>query len=231
MANAIVKYTSGSSFTNKILHLEGREVFGSTKQKVNITPGLEGDLDRVNFFRLRVNTTLSGFVGSNVDVGESSGIVRDEPFVLTFQGFKVQEHVCRDSVWRIERCPPLSNTRCFVIQKDSMKHYDTRIIAKKIVHGIPSPYYNGLWSNLKRSAQIHHKFWFCVNNLTHCVGRIGRKYHVDRPLVPSTWPMQVGTNLIQFEMIALGEARFILCEACKCVFRTLFVNENTTHCK
>jgi len=43
--------------------------------------------------------------------------------------------------------------------------------------------------------------------------------------------MQVGTNLIQFEMIALGEARFILCEACKCVFRTLFVNENTTHCK
>jgi hypothetical protein len=30
----------------------------------------------------------SGFVGSNVDANESSGIVRDEAFVLTFQRLK-----------------------------------------------------------------------------------------------------------------------------------------------
>ncbi len=58
----------------------------------------------MNFFRPKVNTTSSGFVGSNVDVGKSSGIVRDETFVLTFQGLKVQERVCRDGVWKIERC-------------------------------------------------------------------------------------------------------------------------------
>jgi len=39
--------------------------------------------------------------------------------------------------------------------------------------------------------------------LTRCVGGIGRKYCVNRPLVPSTWPMQVGT--IQFEVIVLEE--------------------------
>jgi hypothetical protein len=48
----------------------------------------------------------SGFANSNVDVGESSGIFRVESFVLTFQGLKVQERVCKDGVWRIERCPP-----------------------------------------------------------------------------------------------------------------------------
>jgi hypothetical protein len=35
----------------------------------------------------------NGFTSSNVDVGESSGIVRDEAFVLIFQGLKVQECV------------------------------------------------------------------------------------------------------------------------------------------
>jgi hypothetical protein len=102
----------------------------------------------------------SGFASSNVNVGKSSGIVRDEPFVLTFQGLKVQEHVCGDGVWRIEKCPPSSNIHCFVIQKDSMKHYKAKIIAKKIVCGIPNPYYDNLWYDLKGFASIRHKFWF-----------------------------------------------------------------------
>ncbi len=141
---------------------------------------------------------------------------------------KVQEHVCGDGVWRIDRCPPSLNIHCFAIQRDSMKHCDTIFIAKKMVHGIPNPCYDGLWSDLKGFAPIHHKFWFCANDLIHCVGGIGRKYCVDRPLVPSTWLVQVGTNLIQFEVTTLEEARFFLCETCKCALWTLFVNECTT---
>jgi hypothetical protein len=39
---------------------------------------------------IEINATSSGFTGSNVDVGESNiGIVRDETFVLNFQGLKV----------------------------------------------------------------------------------------------------------------------------------------------
>jgi hypothetical protein len=81
MANTIAKYTNGSSFTTKIPHLDGQEVFGSTKWRANITPRLEGDShmhDHVNFSQLKVNTMSSGFAGSNVDVGESSGIVRND---------------------------------------------------------------------------------------------------------------------------------------------------------
>jgi hypothetical protein len=89
---------------------------------------------------------------------------------------------------------------------------DARIIAKKTIHGILNPCYNGLWFDLKGSASIRHKFWFCANDLTCCVGGIGRKYYVDRPLVPSMWSMQVGTNLTHFEVTTLEEAGFVMCE-------------------
>ncbi len=87
-----------------------------------------------------------------------------------------------------------------------MKHCDTKITVRKPVHGIPSPCYDGLWSDLKGSAPIYHKFWFCVDDLICYVGGTGKKYCVDRPLVPLMWLVQVGTNLIQFEVIALEEA-------------------------
>jgi hypothetical protein len=141
--------------------LEGQEIFGSTKRKANIALRLEGNSHRhdcVNFSQPKVNAMSSGFTGSNVDVGEFNGIVRAEAFVLTFQELKVQKRVCGDGVWRIERCPPLSNTHCATIQRNLMKHSDTIIIARKIVCGIPSPSYNGLWCDLKRSAPICHKF-------------------------------------------------------------------------
>ncbi len=136
--------------------------------------------------------------------------------------------MCDDGVWRIEKCPPSSNTHCFVIQRDSMKHCDVRIIIRKIIHGIPNPCYDGLWCDLKGSTPICHKFWFSVDDLIRYVGRTGRNYCVDRPLVPSTWPVQIGTNLTQFEVTVLEEARFVMCEVCKCAPQTFFVNESTT---
>jgi hypothetical protein len=102
MANTVAKYTSKSSFTTKTPHLEGQEVFGSMKQRADITLGLRRDShkhDCVNIFQPKINVTSSGFTSSNVDVGKSSGIVKDEAFVLTFQGLKVQECVCGDDVY------------------------------------------------------------------------------------------------------------------------------------
>ncbi len=111
-----------------------------------------------------------------------------------------------------------------------MKHCDVKIIAKRIVCGILNPCYNDLWFDLKRFALICHKFWFCVDDLIHCVGGTRKKYCLDRPLVPSMWPMQVGINLIQFEVTNLEEAWFVLCEVRKCAPWTLFANGSTTPC-
>jgi hypothetical protein len=72
------------------------------KQSADIALGLKGDShkhDCVNFFRPKANTTSSGFTSLNVDASNSNGIVRDETFVLTFQGLKVQECVCGDGVY------------------------------------------------------------------------------------------------------------------------------------
>jgi hypothetical protein len=78
MANIVAKYTNKSSFTTRIPHLEDQEVFGSTKWRVNITPRSKGDShkhDHVNFFRLKVNATSSGFVGSNVMLVNQVGLL------------------------------------------------------------------------------------------------------------------------------------------------------------
>jgi hypothetical protein len=131
----------------------------------------------------------NGFLGSNVHASEFNGIVKDEAFFLLFKDSRFKSG---DGVWKIERCSPSSNTCCSTIQRNLMKHCNAVIITKITNCGIPSPCYNGLWFNLKRSTPICHKFWFCANVLTHCVGRTRRKYHVNKPFVPSTWPMQGG---------------------------------------
>jgi hypothetical protein len=80
----------------------GSRGFGSMKWSANIVLGLKGDShkhDCVNFFWPKANAMSSGFTNSNVDVSNSSGIVKDEAIVLTFQGLKVQECVCGDGVY------------------------------------------------------------------------------------------------------------------------------------
>ncbi len=131
-------------------------------------------------------------------------------------------------MWKIERCAPSSNSHCSVIWGDLMKHCNAWVITRRTICGIFSPCYDGLWFDSKGFTPICHKFWFCANDLTHHVGGIGRKFCVDKPCVPSTWLAQVGTNLIQFEVITLEEAWFIMCEAHKYVPWIFFVNESTT---
>ncbi len=49
----VANFTSRSSFTNHLLHLEGKEVFGFAKQLVNCLLGVNEDshhLNHVNFF-------------------------------------------------------------------------------------------------------------------------------------------------------------------------------------
>jgi hypothetical protein len=33
-----------------------------------------------------------------------------------------------------------------------------------------------------------HKFWFCYDDLLHCVGRTNKKYALDTLILPSLWP-------------------------------------------
>jgi len=47
------------------------------------------------------------------------------------------------------------------------------------------------------------------------------EYALEKPTLPSLWPMQEGTNLIQIEVVALEEASFLLSKKPKCPFINL----------
>jgi hypothetical protein len=79
--------------------------------------------------------------------------------------------------------PPIVKYSLLCIQKDSMKYCNAKIIARKTIRGILSPCDDGLRFDLKGFAPIHHKFWFCANDLICCVRGIGRKYCVNWPFV------------------------------------------------
>jgi hypothetical protein len=43
----------------------------------------------------------------------------------------------------------------------------------------------------------------------HCVGRISRKYALNRPTLPSLWLVQERIDFTQIEVVALEEAGFL----------------------
>jgi hypothetical protein len=58
-----------------------------------------------------------------------------------------------------------------------------------------------------------NKFCFCHDDLNKCVGRTSKKYALDKPTLPSLWPMQARTNFT-----TLQEAGFLLSKKPKCPF-------------
>ncbi len=50
------------------------------------------------------------------------------------------------------------------------------------------------------------------------MGGTSRKYALDRPALPSLWPMQARTNFNQIEVVVLKEVGFLLSEKLRCPF-------------
>jgi hypothetical protein len=69
MAITVARLTPGSSYTLRILHLEGEEVFGSVKQKQNLPLKSKGNShkhDHVNFSHPQVE-----FISHNFAINEN----------------------------------------------------------------------------------------------------------------------------------------------------------------
>ncbi len=81
---------------------------------------------------------------------------------------------------------------------------------------IPSPCYDGLWCHFKGSTPTYNKFWFCVDDMTHCVGGTRKTYIIDRSIVSTIWLVQVRNKLTCDEVTLLEEVEFVLCEEWKC---------------
>ncbi len=188
MAIVVAKLALDYSYTSKILHLEGEEIFGFVKWKQNLPLGLEGDShrhDRAIFSYMWVEFSSCNFV-PNGDVGQSSGSQEGFPFLI-HNGEEVLKCLYGDNVWHIEWCNPKSNAQCSALLKDTKHYCKAKIISRGMEWGIPAPHYVGNL-NVSKDAGIElHKFWFCHDDQSRCVEGFGRKYAIGRPIVPSLW--------------------------------------------
>lgn len=103
LAILVAIFTWGSSYTPRILHLEGEEVFGSIKHKQNLPVGLKGDLhkhDCVNFSHMLMEF-ISRNSTPNADVAQSNHL-QEAFLVFTHNGEEVLKHFCGDNIWCIE---------------------------------------------------------------------------------------------------------------------------------
>ncbi len=159
---------------------------------------------------------------SIVDVGETNG---PDP-IITHNGAEVFECLYGDDIWRIESYPMKLNSLCSMLQKDNKHYYKVRIISKETNHGIHALCYVGHWFAAKGVLNELHKFWFCHDDLLCCVGGTSRKYAFNRPTLPSLWPMQLGKNLTQIEVVALEEVGSLLLEKPRCPLVNWVGNNN-----
>ncbi len=131
--------------------MEGEEIFGSYKRKVNLTPKSEGDLQRHNrliFSHPRVNHTIAK---SSVEIEQSRA---DQ-----IQGdVQILEGPCRNGFWHIERCPLMSHVQCSTLQKSTKHYFVVRIIANLTSTGVPASTFSGLWFQFPSAPLKLHKF-------------------------------------------------------------------------
>jgi hypothetical protein len=177
--------------TTRIPHLEGKEIFGSTKQKLDLRPGDDGDshrLDKVNFSQPRVQTrsktAYTEFARRSV-----AGADKDElPHVTT-----ALESDCDMSQWHIARISHRSSCKCHA-QQAATKVKCTAWIAKGS-KGTPAPTYRGRNTQYGGNKEIVTDFWFCPNDIERCVKGTKCSWVLDWPQVPDVWPVLSGTNL------------------------------------
>ena len=107
--------------TTQILYLEGEEIFGSTKQKLDLPPSDDGDFhrpDKVNYSQPQVQTrsitTHTEFTRASV-----VGVDKDELSHVT----TTLEYDCDMSQWYISRISHRSNYKCHTQQAATKVKY------------------------------------------------------------------------------------------------------------
>jgi hypothetical protein len=194
--------------TTQIPHLEGEEIFGNTKRKLDLPPGDDGDShrpDKVNFSQPRVQTR-SRTAHREVAGASVAGADKDELLHVT----TTLESDCNMSQWHIARISHRSSCKCHVQQAATNFKCTARIA--KGSKGTAAPTYRGRNTQYGGTKVIVSDFWFCPDDIEHYVKGSKRSWVLDWPQVPDIWPVLSGTNLTHEETLLLQDAGFKLQE-------------------
>jgi hypothetical protein len=190
--------------TTQIPHLEGEEIFGSTKRKLDLPLGDDGDShrpDKVNFSQPQVQTR-SRTAHTEVVGASMAGADKDElPHVTT-----TLESECDMSQWHIVRISHRSSCKCHAQQAATNFKCTARIA--KGSKGTATPTYRGRNTQYGGTKVIVSDFWFCPDDIERCVKGSKRSWVLDWPQVPDVWPILSGTNLTHEETLLLQDVGF-----------------------
>ena len=210
IAAAIGKLPGAENFTTRVPHLEGEEVFGSSKRKLDLPPGSEGDShrhDKVNFSHPRVQTRSTR---ARTEAGSSYVVTTstESPPSNLPHATSILETECNPLQWHIARCKKATK-KCHGVQVGQKKKCGA-LVCKDSKKGTPAPTYNGRMTEYGSKAVINFDFWFCSDDIMRCVHGSKCKWVHDWPVLPSIWPVARGTNLTKEEILALEEGGFQL---------------------
>ena len=214
---ALQEMPGASTFCTREPHLEGEEVFLSMKRKADVPIGSEFDSHRPDKISMSRPLKKTRHLGSNLNpeaqpkpavgispVEEGEQVIPPRPHTKV-----VLETVCNENEWHIARLPKTSAKACFAQQATSKKKCVAKIVQYN--KSTAAPTYTGMMKNYKK-IKVQMQFFFCNNDIERCVKGTIRKWVETKPPVPEIWPVKVGTNLSQQEVLGLEHAGFRLAE-------------------
>ena len=202
LVDAMKSYSGAEGTNTRNCALEGSELFGSTKRKLNLPPGVDCESHRLD----KMNYSIPQH-----DIWATRQRIKE---LLTFAEHdvvhttSVLEIECLVSNWYIARLPPNYTIRCWALQAITGIICNVKVGSSK--HNTPTPTYKGLKKELCSTNNVEYEFWFCPDDIKRCISGTKMKYVLDWPTVSNTWPVKMGTNLSREEVLALEDARFQL---------------------
>ena len=202
IAHAVSSFPGAEDLLTKPKGLEGAEIFGSAKRKLNVPPGSSQDShrsDTVNYSIPRMNTR-----STRARVEEALS----DPTLGVQHTTSILETHCDHTKWHIARLPARSARKCQALQCGTNDKCDTRI--GKGVHGTPAPTYSGPKRDFHTKKSVEAEYWFCPDDINRCVKGSKKPFVLHWPAVPQSWPVKIGTTLTRQEVLDLEDAGFQL---------------------
>ena len=182
--------------------LEGSELFGSTKRKFDLAPGVDCDShrsDKVKYFIPRPNNRVRRTCIEESLIFVLYGVVHTTSVLVTD---------CSSSHWQIARVPANSAKRCWALQANIWTLCNAKVGTGK--HGTPASTFKGLKKEYRSTNNMEYKFWFCPDDIKCCVSENNKKYVLDWLVTPNIWHVKIFTSLLRHEVLALEDVGFQL---------------------
>jgi len=149
----------------QVPHLEGEEIFESTKRKLDVSIGDARDShrpDKVNFSQPRVRTRSNSTLVESLQ-DKSKEVAANNSHHVT----RAFECDCDTTKWHIARISHKSVAKYQAQQKGS----NIKCIAKiaKGSRGIPAPTYRGRKEEYGSKREVVADFWFYWDDIERCV--------------------------------------------------------------